>query len=358
MEELGQIRAKVDEIDHAVTNDLKTESGMIFLQVKNHALLNYTKMELFFSLLKLESPDTVHNHPVFKELVRYRTLLERVRPLDRKMKYQIDKMLKVALSDGQEVDESLNYAPNPDQLVTNDGQLNGAAGDDDDDDDGDAGERTGAAKDGIYRAPRLAAVHYEEEEREHAKKAKREERNKKRMQKSTILSELREEFSERPEEIHTSGTTALDKEIARDEAERKEFEESRFVRVVTSRKDKIKKRMREREAMTAESVGDIDNFAGIQDVLGLDKSKHRIPKSYESKKSNGKTGGIFAHIDAPVDNSKRRKVSKSAGASGFAGAMAASGLKSSSSAATTTTSSSKAAPAGGKKKKVVFSSIF
>lgn len=211
-------------------------------------------------------------------------------PLDRKLKYQIDKMLKVAVSGGKDMDESLNYAPNPDQLVGQDGQG-------DSDDDGQSGS---TSKDGIYRAPRLASVPYEEEEREAAKKAKKEERNRKRMQKSTILSELREEFSERPTEILASGSSALDKEIAREESEKKDYEESRFVRLVTSRKDKIRKRQREQEASRADNVGSIDNFAGVQDILSLDKSKHRIPISRETAKIGGKVGGIFSHIEVPV----------------------------------------------------------
>lgn len=36
-----------------VQNDLPTEEGMSYLQVKNHALLTYTKLELFFALLKV-----------------------------------------------------------------------------------------------------------------------------------------------------------------------------------------------------------------------------------------------------------------------------------------------------------------
>jgi hypothetical protein len=36
-----------------VQNELPTEAGMTYLQVKNHALLTYTKMELFFALLKV-----------------------------------------------------------------------------------------------------------------------------------------------------------------------------------------------------------------------------------------------------------------------------------------------------------------
>ncbi|KAH7482116.1 Neuroguidin [Phytophthora ramorum] len=335
--DVTQVRGKVSDMAASVENELPTESGMTYLQVKNHALLTYTKMELFFALLKLEEPETVKDHPVFKELVRYRTLLERIRPLDRKMKYQVDKMLKVALSGGKGLDESLSYAPNPDQLAAEDEQ--------DEDEEGEEG--SSGAKDGIYRAPRLAAVPYEEEERAQVKQAKKDERNRKRLQKSTILAELREEFSERPAEILASGTSVVDKEIAREEAEKKDFEESRFVRVVTSRKDKIRKRQREMEASRADNVGSIDNFAAVQDILSLDKSKHRIPTPREPKKIGGKTGGIFSHVDAPTE--KKRKVARSGG--GGSGAVATS-----STASGSTTSAPK--KSSGKKKKVVFSNLF
>ncbi|KAG3114251.1 hypothetical protein PI124_g12417 [Phytophthora idaei] len=337
-EDVAQVHGKVADMDAAVESELPTESGMTYLQVKNHALLTYTKMELFFALLKLEEPEKVKDHPVFKELVRYRTLLERIRPLDRKMKYQVDKMLKVALCGGKGLDESLSYAPNPDQLAAEDGQ--------DEDEDGEEGGS--GTKDGIYRAPRLAAVPYEEEERAQVKQAKKDERNRKRLQKSTILAELREEFSERPTEILASGTSVVDKEIAREEAEKKDFEESRFVRVVTSRKDKIRKRQREMEANRADNVGSIDNFAAVQDILSLDKTKHRIPTPREPKKIGGKTGGIFSHVDAPTE--KKRKVARSVGGGGISlGAFAAS---------SGVTSASAPKKSSGKKKKVVFSNLF
>lgn len=38
----------------------------------------------------------VKGHPVVEQLVRIRTLLEKLRPLDAKLKYQIEKLLKVA----------------------------------------------------------------------------------------------------------------------------------------------------------------------------------------------------------------------------------------------------------------------
>ncbi|KAL7678488.1 hypothetical protein Plhal304r1_c103g0175341 [Plasmopara halstedii] len=294
-DDMVQVSCKMADMGAAIEMEMPTECGMTYLQVKNHVLLTYTKMELFYSLLKLEQPVKVKDHPVFKELVRYRTILERIRPLDRKMKYQVDKMLKVASSGGNGLDESLNYAPKPEQLTV-----------DDDNEDGEEGESS--AKDGIYRAPRLAAVPYEEDERTYVKQAKRDERNRKRLQKSTILSELREEFSERPLEILASGTSVVDKEIAREEAEKKDFEESRFVRVVTSRKDKIRKRQRALQANRADNLSSIDNFAAVQDILSLDKTKNRIPTPRETTKVGGKTGGIFSHVNVPSE--KKRKVTQ------------------------------------------------
>ena len=44
-----------------VQNELPTGSGMTFLQVKNHALLTYTKLELFFALLKVH----LHTHLLY-----------------------------------------------------------------------------------------------------------------------------------------------------------------------------------------------------------------------------------------------------------------------------------------------------
>ncbi|OQR91305.1 neuroguidin, partial [Thraustotheca clavata] len=301
------LKEKVDEFRQFISSDnLATDGGMGFLQIKNHALMQYSQLSMFFSLLKLEEPEKVKNHPVFKELVRYRTILERIRPLDRKLKYQVDKLLKIAVSNTTGLDETLSYAPNPDQLKNDDDDDDQ---EDNDDEDGDAADKK---KDGVYKAPRMASVPYEEEEREADKKAKRDERNRKRLAKSTVLSEVREEYSERPQEILTSGTSALDKEIAKEAREKTDYEEERFVRLVTSRKDKIRKRQRERDAMAADSIGKIDNFAGIHEALGdvsKGQNKGRYVKPDQVKKVGGKIGGIFSHLE--TSSGKKRSAPQS-----------------------------------------------
>ena len=94
--------------------------------------------------------------------------------------------------------------------------------------------------------------------------------------------------------------------------------------------------------MRADELNSIDNFAGLHDMLALDKSKHHIPMAFEAKKTgNSKTGGIFAHVELP---SKKRR---------------ATGKQSAPSASTDNSATDpKRTTRGGKKKKVVFSNLF
>ena len=47
------------------------------------------------------------DHPVVSHLVKLRVTMEKLRPLDAKLKYQIDKLLKLAASASKAIDESV-----------------------------------------------------------------------------------------------------------------------------------------------------------------------------------------------------------------------------------------------------------
>jgi hypothetical protein len=69
--------------------------GISYLQVKLQLLLNYSMNISFYLALKAEGK-SVKDHPVIDHLVKLRTILEKTSPLDKKLKYQIDKLLKTA----------------------------------------------------------------------------------------------------------------------------------------------------------------------------------------------------------------------------------------------------------------------
>lgn len=69
---------------------------MSFLEMKYNLMLSYCSLISFYILLKLEGKD-VSGHPVVERLLHLKLLLEKLRPLDLKMQYQVDKMVRTAV---------------------------------------------------------------------------------------------------------------------------------------------------------------------------------------------------------------------------------------------------------------------
>jgi hypothetical protein len=97
---------------------------------------------------------SIEGHPIVDRLAHLRTLLEKLKPIEQKLKYQIDKVLRQSESAvlGQ-ANDPLQHRPNAASLVPK----NGA-----DEDDSSSKWGGGAAVDvsGIYRPPKLAAMPY------------------------------------------------------------------------------------------------------------------------------------------------------------------------------------------------------
>ena len=72
-----------------------TKHGMSYLEMKYNLLLSYCSFLSVFVLLKLEGKP-VRDHPVISRLLHIKVLLERLRPLDQKLQYQVDKLLRTA----------------------------------------------------------------------------------------------------------------------------------------------------------------------------------------------------------------------------------------------------------------------
>jgi hypothetical protein len=116
-----------------------TKHGMTYLEMKYNLLLSYISFLSIVILLKLEGKP-LRDHPVIHRLLHIKLLLERLRPLDSKLQYQIDKSLRTAALNevGQAattsapVVDALQYRPNIENLqMSSDEQSEEGAGDSD-----------------------------------------------------------------------------------------------------------------------------------------------------------------------------------------------------------------------------------
>lgn len=236
-EKITELTEKIDPLLKQVESKaLPTSQGLSYLQVKFHLLLSYCINIGYYLLLKTEGK-TVKDHPVIETLVRTRTLLEKLRPLDTKLKYQIDKLLKMATFQSQSStvdDANLKHKPNLKDFERS--HLS-----EEDELDTLGGKVSLSEK---YVVPKRQAVMFEDKR---SKQEREKERSKQRAKRSQIAKFFKEEYGDMPvEESFDAFKTTADPEeerLAAQEAEYEKYEEEYMTRLQRPEKRKKKKGM-------------------------------------------------------------------------------------------------------------------
>ncbi|GAB5587919.1 hypothetical protein Unana1_02819 [Umbelopsis nana] len=275
---MKELESKIDEVQNqlkpilakASAGEIKTSKGISFLEVKYHLLLQYIANLAFIIQLKL-SGKQLESHPVIQSLIELRVMLEKMKPVEQKLKYQIDKVVRTAVVGAQDnemsnsgsalsrsaVSDPLAFKPNPMDLISK-------TGDDDEDEVTD--------KSGVYRPPKLAPVTYEEDTRKSTKQDKNQSRLMEKASRSRIMRDLMSEMDDRPEEVDALGGVnegmGFGDKLDRQMMEKDQYEENNYVRLAVTRKEK--KRLQGNNRMRFDNefdnLNDFSNLVGIQDV--------------------------------------------------------------------------------------------
>jgi len=286
------------------------KDGISLFDIKNDLLLSYLQNLVFLILVKLRGHDIENerseenqlNDTVVKKLVELRVYLEKgVQPLEGRLKYQIDKVLRAAD----------NFARSSTSLATNafskSSHVSQDDGEDDSEDSGDSEAQSDSAvalkaseiddlqyrpqpssmvkpadifeeksaagsRDGIYRPPRITATAMPTNHRQ--------EKDARKPHKSATLDEfINTELSSAPLAEPSIGSTIISggrrlksEREKKDEAERQEYEEKNYVRLPKeSKKDRAKKGNRRDAGYGGEEWRVLDE--GIDRIERLTKKK-------------------------------------------------------------------------------------
>ncbi|KAF2640292.1 hypothetical protein P280DRAFT_378245, partial [Massarina eburnea CBS 473.64] len=342
---LSTLTTSIQSATEALPKDeiLPPKEGISLFDVKNELLLSYLQNLAFLILLKLRARSgkaedansaLSPQDEVVKKLVELRVYLEKgVRPLENRLKYQIDKIVRTADDAAR---KSTQQAKNP--TVRKEKAKAGSGSDDSDaDSDGtdqseeDVDEMTygpnaqkfnrnkdtskdqkssaTASKDGIYRPPKITPVSMPTTEG-------REERQARRPNKSATLDEfVASEMSTAPIAQPSIGSTIVEggrrmksEKERREETERRDYEEANFTRLPgLTKKEKAKKGGRRQGGFGGEEWRGIG--AGLDRIERLTQKKGgnlgSLGKSRKRPTEDGPRGGGSA-IGGAFE--KRRKV--------------------------------------------------
>lgn len=275
--------------------EVSMKDGLGLLDVKVQTFLSYVAQVTMLAAMKVEG-DSIVDHPIVDALVESRVVLEKIKPLEEALKYQIDRLSSTAGAD----DEEKTFAPNLSALMDDDEEEGDGNGVDED------GENEREAGDKKYRPPRLAAVRFNDSmERDAERERKREERELDRARRSRGLRELYNEVTERPEEIQ--GDTQIggraEEKLRIMEQDRVRFEEDFFVRTEISKVEKRKRRNLQRKA-NYESMG------GGSDMRELLSISDKITKRHRQTQKDLHSREIAAEQFGASTQKKRQKMKK------------------------------------------------
>ncbi|KAK7311662.1 hypothetical protein RJT34_09942 [Clitoria ternatea] len=234
-EGLDTLRRKIQSLTAMVKEgQYPTADGFSFLEAKNLLLLNYCQSLVYYLLRKAKGL-SIEDHPVVRSIVEIRLFLEKIRPIDKKQQYQIQKLMKVSenatRSDIQSEKEPVassksedasKYRPNPDMLVSK-------------------VDLTSQDVNDVYQPVKFAPTSMDlDKASKHERNAVRREKEiLKNAKQSDYIRTLMNDMEERPEEIRDfEGTSReVDRYIAKME-ERSRQEEDLFTRVPLTKQER------------------------------------------------------------------------------------------------------------------------
>ena len=340
--------------------------GLDFLHVKNSLLLSYL-IDLVVYLkgkLSASAPATTSgSRAALTRLNEMKVVLDKTRGLDKKLRYQIDKLLQAenaatfasseVVKEQEEAavisnNDPLQYRPNPkafDDDDDDDDSSNASGeeansendqedGGDDDDDDLEAAKRTIALakeskrqskkhndnndndmsnyEDNVYRAPRHTAMPYMLDKED--KEAQRQKREVRRMRTSELAQSLRSQYGEQPDQEDYHGGTEYGqqaqaaKRFAEREAEKIKMEENSMIRLTVTRKEKKeRKRLMRLEGSNLNGIADLGNLVrDASRVIDTHDDGDNDDHSDNDRRGRGR-GGDLPEPSKRHANGKRRK---------------------------------------------------
>ena len=276
-------------------NQLPTKDGNSLIELKNKLFITYL-MDLIFLMWNKVDGQQIEGSDAIRRLVENRTVLERIKPIEHKLKYTFDKLIKTSTEGTVDPNDPLNFKPKLNSIIggkddnMNVEEDNRPENSDIDDEEQQIEDMTPKAKSNVYVPPKVAQMRFEEEE---DRKTKALERAKKRAINSSIIAELRHEFDTGPEEVSHSSHSSQTR-IHRFLKDKTAYEEEYMTRMSLTKKQ----RNEAKRVQTMTSLS--DGLTRFEDISALDVDNTDDFQLPNKKKRSSK----------PKNSSKRKKFSK------------------------------------------------
>jgi len=285
-----------------------------YLEMKAQLFLSYLIALTYYLLLKVKGVP-IRSHPVVPRLLWIRSLLEKLKPVDQRLQYQINKLMQ--WNDAKKVEQQAGV---PDAHALRPGSLTATVADEEEEEK-DEEQNEEEKEHEAYKPPKISQVEYTGDHVSMQEKAEKElERKKARLERSEFMRSLREEFTDAPREVHGEERSARAEKAARLLQEQQEYEEDTMTRLKVKKAEarKQKQALREGRRTSGGAVSLYDAAADFNDILrsaassrGSKRGRGRgrggggVLQEYEEAKR--RAHGVRANVAAALDSAPGKR---------------------------------------------------
>jgi len=255
--------------------------GIDFLDIKNGLLAEYNA-NLAYLVMRKTRGELIEGDKAVERLCYLRTMMEKIRPIEHKLKFQIDKYVNLAETGQVRPDDPTRFKANPDMLSSKLGDDEDDSEDDEDEEEGEGVKKAGQK----YVAPKNVPKHFDEDKSKEEIQAEQAAKKKKSALSHSMMRELKSQMFDTPEEISHEADTRKQKYI-QEEKEKAMYEEDMFTRLPVSKAEKQARRQMSTTGNLGRSLTSfgVSNFDG---ELGGDAGGERRAKKRKSEKGGKK----------------------------------------------------------------------
>jgi len=119
-QKLDEIKDRLEKLNQQHPVKATGANNFQYIDVKSMLLLNYCMSLQYYMICKAEGVN-LDQHEIFERLAYLRLMIEKLKPLDKKVEYQVDKLLRAAVTQNQgnailpnrqKKEDNLRYKPN------------------------------------------------------------------------------------------------------------------------------------------------------------------------------------------------------------------------------------------------------
>ena len=273
-----QMEANIDLLIEKINSGPDTSQGISFLDLKNDLLMDYN-LNLIYLMYKKSCEGKIENDTAVERLCHLRTVLEKIRPIEHKLKYQIDKCVSVAETGHIDSNDPSRFKPNPEQLASKFGDDEDDSSDNEEDDE----EANADKSNKKYVAPKNVPAYFEGDKSQEEIESEQMAKKKKTALSHSMMRELQHQLYDTPEEISHEADVKKQKYIAK-QREKELYEEDNFIRLPVTKAE----RQAKKNVFTVSNIGDSITSFGNNDFEGTGVGGKKRKRGNDAKGNKSK----------------------------------------------------------------------